>query len=264
MRTSATFMGKYNFIFLSAIFLTVNMATKQKEMWKVMEATLPRNTVISISDIYDAVENNINLTTDDMVSSSAQSSDPRWKRNVRNILQNRKTTSRIIWLRDGNYFLPSSSDPFDLNTIIPQKSRNPMSKEIFDRLQKRRVEIGNEGEKHVMEEEKRLLESQGRSDLANRVKQISLTEVGAGYDILSFYPDGSNKYIEVKSSLTSREIFDWTINEIETAKRLSVSYWLYLVRDLGGTTRIIAINNPASKIGTDIVIKPSSYISELR
>lgn len=239
------------------------MATKQTVMWSVMKSRLPVNRILDISEIYSVVENNLSLTPDDFVPSSKWTSEPRWKRNVRNILQNRKSTSQIIWLKNGKYFIPSTSDPVDLSTRTPKRSRTRTTKQAFDSLQRLRGMIGEDGEEYVFEQEKSLLTREGRPDLAEKVERVSMTDVGAGYDIVSFYPDGAEKYIEVKTSVSTKEIFEWTANEINVARQLGDQYWLYMVRDIANLPKVISIQNPAQRVGNDIRITPTSYLAEL-
>ena len=75
----------------------MNMATSQITMWAIMERLLPKGTWIHLSFIYSVIEKEANLIKEDYEPSSANKhSDYRWKRNVRNILQDRKTTGRIL------------------------------------------------------------------------------------------------------------------------------------------------------------------------
>jgi hypothetical protein len=61
--------------------------------------------------------------------------------------------------------------------------------------------IGSAGERLVVEYEKQMLSAVGRSDLSVRVRNVAELEGDAtGYDILSFNPDGTAKFIEVKTT----------------------------------------------------------------
>lgn len=228
-------------------------------MWGVIKEKLPVNQLVELQRIYSLVERNVKLTPDDWLPSAKGTADPRWKRNIRNILQYRKKTSEVIWMGEGKYALPSSSDPIDLNTGI---SKIRMSKQNFDKLQEIRKQIGEQGEKFVYDREIRNLVAAGRNDLAQKVDWVSLRDVGAGYDIESFHINGERKYIEVKTSVSSNDIFEWSAHEIEVARLLGEQYWLYLVRDIGYDPKIKEIGNPASKIGEHITLTPHSFISK--
>ena len=228
-------------------------------MWDVIKENLPVNQVVELQQIYSLVERNVKLMPDDWLPSARGTADPRWKRNIRNILQYRKKTSEVIWVGEGKYILPSSSNPIDLNTSI---SKTRMSKQNFDKLQEIRNKIGERGEKFVYDREIRNLVAAGRNDLAQKVDRVSLRDVGAGYDLESFHTNGERKYIEVKTSVSSNDIFEWSAHEIEVARILSDQYWLYLVQDIGCDPRIKEIRNPVDKIGKQITLTPHSYISK--
>ena len=87
---------------------------------------------------------------------------------------------------------------------------------------------GRLAEEYVVKyEQKRLL--WGKNSV--KVKQISDIDVTAGYDIVSFQDNEStciDRFIEVKSYYKTPSFF-WSGNEIDTAKRLGSSYYLYLI-----------------------------------
>ncbi|HYE95615.1 MAG TPA: DUF3883 domain-containing protein [Rubricoccaceae bacterium] len=101
--------------------------------------------------------------------------------------------------------------------------------ETFRKRQNEAERIGLLGEERVLESERQRLREAGRQDLAGQVLHVALEDVGAGYDVLSFEPDGDSRYIEVKATRSSRSSFEITSNELNTARRLGASYWLYRV-----------------------------------
>ena len=58
-----------------------------------------------------------------------------------------------------------------------------------------------EGESYVFLAEQEHLKGIGRMDLAEKVTWVANENCNAGYDIQSFFEDGSYKYIEVKVQL---------------------------------------------------------------
>jgi hypothetical protein len=66
------------------------------EIWKIIEDKMPRGRWIALQEIYSLVKNYSNLDTDDFEPEVDESSVPKWKRNVRNVLQ-RKKSNRICW-----------------------------------------------------------------------------------------------------------------------------------------------------------------------
>jgi hypothetical protein len=88
--------------------------------------------------------------------------------------------------------------------------------------------LGLAGEKWVLKDEIRLLNSAGRQDLAQKVKHVALFDSSAGYDIISFDVDGTQKKIEVKTTKGSRSTpFFISINEVLTSSEHPEDYWLY-------------------------------------
>lgn len=93
--------------------------------------------------------------------------------------------------------------------------------------------LGFLGELFVIQNEKKILAENGRSDLADLVEHSSEVHGdGLGYDIISFELNGDKKFIEVKT--TRSEInrpFYLTKNEIEFSKLNSRNYYLYRLFD---------------------------------
>lgn len=91
--------------------------------------------------------------------------------------------------------------------------------------------LGLAGELAVLARERRRLVQAGRPRLADRVEHVSLERGdGLGFDILSFDPDGREKYIEVKS--TRRDIA-WpmmvTAHEVDFSREVADQYELHRV-----------------------------------
>jgi hypothetical protein len=235
------------------------MPTKQAIMWKVMQDYLPKSEQVEINQIYEVVSNHVTLELDDWEPAAKGSrSDPRWRRNIRNILQHRKLTSDILWLGNGMYMMPPSTDSATINSSVP--SGHKISKRDFEKLQITRAEIGEKGENHTLEYERSKLAKAGRADLAQMVTRVSLIDVGAGYDIKSFEIDGQEKYIEVKTTMGYGRMFEWSSNEYEVAKTLGNQYWIYQIRDIGDKPKVLEIQDPISKVGTFMEIRPNSYL----
>jgi hypothetical protein len=79
--------------------------------------------------------------------------------------------------------------------------------------------LGRAGEERVLAHERANLLAAGRTDLAERIRWVSHVDGdGAGYDILSFGADGSDRLIEVKTTNGwERTPFHITRNELTVA-----------------------------------------------
>ena len=107
--------------------------------------------------------------------------------------------------------------------------RARLSPEAFEAIRRRCAENGLLGEQYVLEHERRRLRAAGRGGLADTVEWTSQVSVGEGYDIHSFEVDGTDRFIEVKSTLGSGMTFEITNNEWRTATHLRQRYFIYRV-----------------------------------
>lgn len=119
-----------------------------------------------------------------------------------------------------------------------KKSLNQFEKEQYEKSER-----GKLAEIFVLNFEKKKLEKTKYNPI-----RISLDDVGAGYDILSFEINGDKKFIEVKSISKSR--FFWSENEVNNSKIFKDNYFIYCVRFVDGKPKEIShiICNPYKEI----------------
>jgi hypothetical protein len=77
--------------------------TTLPEIWKCLIDTMPKGRWHTLYEIYGLVEAHISLDKEDFEWQSPTSDIPKWKRNVRNVLQYRKKTGDIKWDGNANY-----------------------------------------------------------------------------------------------------------------------------------------------------------------
>ena len=77
--------------------------TRQSKIWDCIVNHFPRRRWASLEEIYALVQNHLRLDREDLELYSPRSRIPKWKRNVRNVLQYRKTTGKIEWDGLGKY-----------------------------------------------------------------------------------------------------------------------------------------------------------------
>jgi len=73
------------------------------EIWDIIKRHMPRNKWLSLQDVYDLINRNGQLDCEDFEPQSPTSDVPKWKRNVRNVLQYRKRTGEMEWDGDTHY-----------------------------------------------------------------------------------------------------------------------------------------------------------------
>lgn len=154
-----------------------------------------------------------------------------------------------------------------VDIISPYKKYNTPRKIDWNDINKNKSITGMKGEEIAFEIEKEYLNSINKEDLAIKVRHVSKDEGdGHGYDILSFFPDGQEKYIEVKSSEnTNSTTFKISSNELDFMKRNKDNYQVYRLFNVSNQTNEL----PTLKIDTanDILnfkkITPSQYIVKM-
>jgi hypothetical protein len=76
------------------------------EVWNIITTHIPKGLWISLDDIYQIVKRYGNLDDEEFEPQCPTSSIPKWKRNVRNVLQYRKGKGEIKWDGNASYLLP--------------------------------------------------------------------------------------------------------------------------------------------------------------
>ena len=133
--------------------------------------------------------------------------------------------------------------------------------ELAERIAENK-EIGNQGEEEVLKREKDKFREEGRIDLSITIKQESVTNAYAGYDIKSYLDKNSklieyDKLIEVKTTRSSSPRFFWSSNEIKIAKKEGEKYWIYLWTNWNSSKKSLKrIQNPYKRFFIDSTEKP--------
>ncbi len=80
--------------------------TTSQEIWDIIKRFMRRGDWYHLDTIYQLVESHTRLDAEDFEPQSPGSDVPKWKRNVRNVLQYRKGIGQIKWDQGANYMLP--------------------------------------------------------------------------------------------------------------------------------------------------------------
>ena len=136
--------------------------------------------------------------------------------------------------------LPSDR-PWQLERLV--RKFDPVERDLRNRS------LGRAGEEFVLEIEKKKLEKYQRPDLLEKIRWVSSEEGdGAGYDILSFEPDGRELLIEVKTTNgAARTPFFISENECQRAAASAESWRLYRVHLFAQNPRIFQITPPLNE-----------------
>jgi hypothetical protein len=129
---------------------------------------------------------------------------------------------------------------------IPERLRRLIAK--FDPVERDHLNrsLGREGERFVVDIERKRLYDGDRSDLARKVRWTSAEDGdGAGYDVSSFKLGGQPQFIEVKTTNGSRHTpFYLTRNECDVAKEYPNEWRIYRVHLFATGPRIFTLAPP--------------------
>ena len=141
---------------------------------------------------------------------------------------------------------PSSGSSIERPWLLARLVRkfDPVERDFRNRS------LGKAGEEFVLEVERKRLARLERPDLARKVRWVAMEDGdGAGYDILSFEPNGRERLIEVKTTNgAARTPFFLTRNENETATARADSWRLYRVHLFSQTPRIFTVRPPLDAV----------------
>lgn len=132
--------------------------------------------------------------------------------------------------------LTASAEP------VISNPRRPIKVNYLEREQ-RNSRLGELGELFVLNYEKWTLIQNGKEILAEQVKWISKEEGdGAGFDILSKHENGTDKYIEVKTTKLGKETpFFFSRNELGFSQQHSEKYHLFRLYDFESKARLFTL-----------------------
>jgi len=106
--------------------------------------------------------------------------------------------------------------------------------------------LGKAGEERVLKHERDTLTTAGREDLAQKIRWVSDEDGdGAGYDIASFYEDGRQRLIEVKTTKGwERTPFHISRNELAVADERREDWCLFRLWNFARTPKAFELRPP--------------------
>lgn len=148
-------------------------------------------------------------------------------------------------------FSPPSNifvDPPVLSAELERPLRLERLVRKFDPVERdeRNRTLGKAGEAFVLDIERARLTAADRADLARKVRWVAAEDGdGAGYDLRSFEPDGSERLIEVKTTNgAARTPFFLSRNEYDVAGERPEAWRIYRVHLFAQQPRIFTIAPP--------------------
>lgn len=120
--------------------------------------------------------------------------------------------------------------------------------------------LGAAGEEFVMAYERNRLNALGSPKLSGKVEQVSRTKGdGLGFDVLSFEPDGRERFIEVKTTAFGKETpFFISRNEADFSAAFSEQFHLYRLFDFRKLPKMFDLSG---RIHDKVRLDPVSYLA---
>ena len=134
----------------------------------------------------------------------------------------------------------------------------------FDPAQRdaRNRELGTAGEELVFESQRRHLHNLGQQELSKKVRWIAKEDDSAGFDILSFSPSGSERWLEVKTTNGQAVTpFFLTANEERVSREKQDRFRLIRVYDFRKEPHAYCLKPP---LETQVDLTTQVYKAELR
>lgn len=125
----------------------------------------------------------------------------------------------------------------------------------------RNIRLGHLGELATISYEKSLLFGAGRNTLAENVEHVSMTKGDAiGYDIRSYNVDGTDKWIEVKTTTgSSNSLFHISENQLSVAELNPKKFHLYRIYDFDTELRTGSLYTLNGQLRDQLALSASSY-----
>ena len=137
-----------------------------------------------------------------------------------------------------------------------QKSRDDIFAKLLDGEDVKTKDIGDIGESLVHSHECQRIKIGGREDLIHLIKRIP-TQFAVGYDIQSVEIDERKRYIEVKTTISSKPLhfnkIHLTPNEWSTANTTRDRYFVYRLMISKTDKKLYVIQDPVGLYKNDII-----------
>lgn len=125
---------------------------------------------------------------------------------------------------------------------------NPIKINYLEREQQN-TKLGELGEELVLNYERWSLQNIGKENLADRIEWVSKENDRAGFDILSYHPDGTDKYIEVKTTKLGKETpFFFSKSELNFSMQHATAYHLFRLFNFHADVKIFTKQGSLNKI----------------
>jgi hypothetical protein len=149
--------------------------------------------------------------------------------------------------------------PNGIHDLVPEKKRSFGGAIIdWEKKNKTAKDLGNKGEELVKQREVEALTKCGRRDLALRV--VVQDKDGKGYDVSSFFDDGREKFIEVKTTNgNAQTAFHLSANEHAYLRTRNSGFVIYRVYNYDEHNNFGEFFEISGDIESQLLLSPTQY-----
>lgn len=168
-------------------------------------------------------------------------------------------TNKQQGLADVKVLFPEQTPPLEPPIVSKNPDMERLARKFDPALRDlRNRKTGLVGEELVYRSEIARLQQAGRPDLAQKVKWVSKEDGdGAGFDILSFENDGTERFYEVKTTIGHRRTpFYLSRNERDFAEEAPDNFRIFRLYEVGRSPRSFLIAPP---LDNALILEPSVY-----
>lgn len=152
---------------------------------------------------------------------------------------------------------PPESKPSKTKPVINWSNKKGAKKNYLEQHRKNE-KLGLAGEIFIVNYEKMRLQDEGKPELADRVEHVSQTKGdGKGFDVLSFNKDGSERWIEVKTTNYGKSdpfLIEWT--EVQCSIDNPKEFHLYRVFNFKNDPKLYILSG---SVEDNFKLKPKTF-----
>lgn len=164
------------------------------------------------------------------------------------------TVQNILTLLEKSPALDRSSK----REIVREPSNNYSVRINYLELEASNKSLGDAGEEFAINFERARLISLGKESLADKIEHVALTQGdGAGFDIRSFEADGSDRFIEVKTTKYGKHSpFFISAKELRFSEKHQDDYHLHRVFQFRNDPHLFSLPGAVSE---NFILSPTEY-----
>lgn len=153
---------------------------------------------------------------------------------------------------------PPTLDKSSKKGAVKEPSKTYSVRTNYLELEAVNKSLGDAGEQFAINFERARLISLGKESLADKIEHVALTQGdGAGFDILSYEANGSDRFVEVKTTKYGKHSpFFISSNELRFSEKYQENYHLHRIFQFRNDPHLFSL--PGS-VSNNFILSPTEY-----